>query len=217
MIMVPGDTIIGGRPGFPRSGARAPAAADAGAAPALPLHEARDRFERDYILRTLAEQQGNMSRTAEVLGVERSNLYRKMRAFGIAPRRGRVEGRRRGGLSQRPAVAQAVLENLIGTEARELQIARSAAWTSAAAGTSPMISLSSTDTPYRAASRLTASNTPEDRRLLVVRQVHRYLDDARDAEREPGALTYRKPPLLSRMAAAIFFATSSRSVSRLML
>jgi len=28
-----------------------------------------------------------MSRTAEVLGVERSNLYRKMKAFGIAPSR----------------------------------------------------------------------------------------------------------------------------------
>jgi two-component system, NtrC family, nitrogen regulation response regulator NtrX len=39
------------------------------------------------ILRTLAEQQGNMSRTADVLGVERSNLYRKMKAFGIAPSR----------------------------------------------------------------------------------------------------------------------------------
>ncbi len=51
----------------------------------MPLHDARDRFEREYILRALAEQHGNMSRTAEVLGVERSNLYRKMRAFGIAP------------------------------------------------------------------------------------------------------------------------------------
>jgi DNA-binding NtrC family response regulator len=51
------------------------------------LHEARDQFERDLILRTLAEQQGNMSRTADVLGVERSNLYRKMKAFGIAPSR----------------------------------------------------------------------------------------------------------------------------------
>jgi two-component system nitrogen regulation response regulator NtrX len=50
-------------------------------------YEARDRFERDLILKTLGEQQGNMSRTAEVLGVERSNLYRKMRAFGIAPTR----------------------------------------------------------------------------------------------------------------------------------
>jgi two-component system, NtrC family, nitrogen regulation response regulator NtrX len=53
----------------------------------LPLQEARERFERDYISRTLVNQHGNISRTAEVLGVERSNLYRKMRAFGIAPPR----------------------------------------------------------------------------------------------------------------------------------
>ena len=51
-----------------------------------PLHDARDEFERQYILRALAAQQGNISRTADVLGVERSNLYRKMRAFGILPR-----------------------------------------------------------------------------------------------------------------------------------
>ena len=57
----------------------------------MPLHDARERFERDYILRALAAQQGNMSRTAEALGVERSNLYRKMRAFGIVPAR-RVDG-----------------------------------------------------------------------------------------------------------------------------
>ena len=57
----------------------------------MPLLEARDRFERDYILKALAAQQGNISRTADVLGVERSNLYRKMRAFGIAPSR-RMEG-----------------------------------------------------------------------------------------------------------------------------
>jgi two-component system nitrogen regulation response regulator NtrX len=50
------------------------------------LHEARDEFERQYILRALAAQHGNISRTADVLGVERSNLYRKMRAFGIATR-----------------------------------------------------------------------------------------------------------------------------------
>ena len=52
----------------------------------MSLHDARERFERDYILQTLAAQQGNMSRTADVLGVERSNLYKKLRAFGIAPR-----------------------------------------------------------------------------------------------------------------------------------
>jgi two-component system nitrogen regulation response regulator NtrX len=50
-----------------------------------PLHDARDQFERDYILRALAQQHGNISRTADVLGIERSNLYRKMRGFGIAP------------------------------------------------------------------------------------------------------------------------------------
>ena len=51
------------------------------------LAEARDQFEKDYILRALATANGNMSRTAELLGVERSNLYKKMKAFGIAPRR----------------------------------------------------------------------------------------------------------------------------------
>jgi two-component system nitrogen regulation response regulator NtrX len=56
-----------------------------------PLHVARDRFERDYILKALAAQQGNISRTAEALGVERSNLYRKMKGFGIMPSR-RADG-----------------------------------------------------------------------------------------------------------------------------
>ena len=52
----------------------------------LTLHAARSRFEREFILKALAAQQGNISRTADVLGVERSNLYRKMRALGIAAR-----------------------------------------------------------------------------------------------------------------------------------
>jgi two-component system nitrogen regulation response regulator NtrX len=87
MIMVPGDGISASDLGFLEAGLSGrPRSIEAGAE-RLTLHEARDRFERDLILRTLAEQQGNMSRTAEVLGVERSNLYRKMRAFGIAPSR----------------------------------------------------------------------------------------------------------------------------------
>ena len=88
MIMVPGDTITLGDLSFLEGAATA---ASIGPGPLAPLHEARDRFERDYILRALAAQQGNISRTAEALGVERSNLYRKMRAFGIAPAR-RVDG-----------------------------------------------------------------------------------------------------------------------------
>ncbi len=54
---------------------------------ALTLQEARERFEREYILKALAAQRGNMSRTAKALGVERSNLYRKMRAFRSTPAR----------------------------------------------------------------------------------------------------------------------------------
>jgi len=49
------------------------------------LQEVRAAAEREYILKTLDETKGNVTRTAEVLGLERSNLYRKMKALGIAP------------------------------------------------------------------------------------------------------------------------------------
>jgi two-component system, NtrC family, nitrogen regulation response regulator NtrX len=48
------------------------------------LHQARAAYERDYILKKLDENHGNISRTAEVLGLERSHLYRKMKVLGIA-------------------------------------------------------------------------------------------------------------------------------------
>ncbi|MFB3916725.1 MAG: sigma-54-dependent transcriptional regulator [Terriglobales bacterium] len=48
------------------------------------LHQARAAYERDYILKKLDENHGNVSRAAEVLGLERSHLYRKMKALGIA-------------------------------------------------------------------------------------------------------------------------------------
>jgi two-component system nitrogen regulation response regulator NtrX len=90
MIMVPGDRVSSRDLSFLDQGV-APAGGEppATAKTSLdaPLHAARDRFERDYILRALAAQQGNISRTAEVLGIERSNLYRKMRSFGIATSR----------------------------------------------------------------------------------------------------------------------------------
>jgi two-component system nitrogen regulation response regulator NtrX len=85
MIMVPGDTITLPNLAFLQGAAAlGPEPADT---PPRPLHEARDQFERDYILRALAANHGNISRTADALGVERSNLYRKMRGFGIAPAR----------------------------------------------------------------------------------------------------------------------------------
>jgi two-component system nitrogen regulation response regulator NtrX len=47
------------------------------------LHQARAAYERDYILKKLDENHGNVTRTAEVLGLERSHLYRKMKTLGI--------------------------------------------------------------------------------------------------------------------------------------
>lgn len=47
------------------------------------LSEARLAFDRDFILKKLEENDGNVSRTAEALGIERSHLYRKMKALKI--------------------------------------------------------------------------------------------------------------------------------------
>ena len=51
--------------------------------PNATLHEARDAYEREFILRKLEENQWHMTRTAESLGLERSHLYRRMRTLGI--------------------------------------------------------------------------------------------------------------------------------------
>ena len=50
------------------------------------LQEVREAAEREYILKKLEETNGNVTRTAEMLGLERSNLYRKMKTLGIAPK-----------------------------------------------------------------------------------------------------------------------------------
>ena len=49
----------------------------------LPLRQARARFERQYILARLSANQGNLGNTARELGIERTNLYRKMKQLGI--------------------------------------------------------------------------------------------------------------------------------------
>jgi two-component system, NtrC family, nitrogen regulation response regulator NtrX len=51
------------------------------------LREARDQFERAYIVNELRLNDWNMTRTAERLGIERSHLYRKLKAYGITPPR----------------------------------------------------------------------------------------------------------------------------------
>jgi two-component system nitrogen regulation response regulator NtrX len=50
-----------------------------------PLKEAREAFERAFILAELRAHDWNMTRTAEKLGIERSHLYRKLKAYGITP------------------------------------------------------------------------------------------------------------------------------------
>jgi two-component system nitrogen regulation response regulator NtrX len=47
------------------------------------LSEARMAFDRDYILKKLEENSGNISRTADALGIERSHLYRKLKSLKI--------------------------------------------------------------------------------------------------------------------------------------
>ncbi len=77
-ILVPGDTIdaedihLGTRSAVPTEIARD-----------LTLKQARDEFEKQYILDRLREFGGNVSRTAKALGVERSNLHKKLQAYGI--------------------------------------------------------------------------------------------------------------------------------------
>ena len=93
VIMAPGERIEMRHlpPSFLEETGAASGADDSAEAVALaalgPLAAAREEFEKRYILRRYRESGGNMSRTAEALGVERSNLYRKMKAYGLLPRR----------------------------------------------------------------------------------------------------------------------------------
>ncbi|HKW03339.1 MAG TPA: sigma-54 dependent transcriptional regulator [Vicinamibacterales bacterium] len=80
MIMVPGEVIGAQDLTFLEIPDRPVSVVPASVAP---LYEARDAWERDYILGALSVYEGNISRAADALGVERSNLYRKMRGLGI--------------------------------------------------------------------------------------------------------------------------------------
>jgi two-component system nitrogen regulation response regulator NtrX len=90
VIMTPGDLIEARHLPAPLVGALVPAG-DGAAAAVLSdfpsLAEAREDFEKRYIRKKYQECGGNMSRTAEALQVERSNLYRKMKGYGLIPSR----------------------------------------------------------------------------------------------------------------------------------
>ena len=75
MILAPGDEISAEDLPFADGADVLP--------PDAPLKDARDDFERRYILAVLRRHRGNVTRAAEALGLERSNLYRKLKGYGI--------------------------------------------------------------------------------------------------------------------------------------
>ena len=89
MIMVPGDTVRSrdlppAMRGDPTDRIRILLDEDTAS-----LRDARSAFEKRFIERKLAQCDGNVSKTAELLGIERSNLYRKIRAYDIDVERDR--------------------------------------------------------------------------------------------------------------------------------
>src|SRR5262249_13468658 len=62
---------------------RPPEATDLRPSAGLPLREFRDQIERDFLVMKLEELDWNISRTAQVLGIERTNLHKRLRALGI--------------------------------------------------------------------------------------------------------------------------------------
>jgi two-component system nitrogen regulation response regulator NtrX len=59
---------------------------------ALPLRDAREVFEREYLTAQILRFGGNISRTAAFIGMERSALHRKLKSLGVSPLRGGEEG-----------------------------------------------------------------------------------------------------------------------------
>ena len=88
LIMAPGsvgDPIAADHlpPGF-NAGALVPSGGEMGAEiMGLPLREAREIFEREYLLAQVERFGGNISKTAEFVGMERSALHRKLKSLGV--------------------------------------------------------------------------------------------------------------------------------------
>jgi len=91
VIMTPGRTITATH--LPESVTYGEAAREAGAGrldavlELASLREAREEFEKEFILQKLEEHNWNISKTAEAIELERSNLHRKMKLYGIDGKR----------------------------------------------------------------------------------------------------------------------------------
>jgi DNA-binding NtrC family response regulator len=71
----------------PRAAGAAPppgGAADLSRYGEVPLRELRDLVERDYILKKLEEHDWNITQAAQALGVERTNLHKKIKQHGLS-------------------------------------------------------------------------------------------------------------------------------------
>src|SRR6266567_108117 len=86
VIMTPGRTItdahmpgyLAGKDGREEGGARLDSFRDVSS-----LREAREEFEKEFIIQKLEENDWNISKTAEAIELERSNLHRKIKSYGI--------------------------------------------------------------------------------------------------------------------------------------
>ncbi len=83
VIMTPANVVTASDMPLSIRGARAQATPDIFDTQLLKV--ARRNFEKEFILRRLKECGGNIARTAESIGIERSHLYRKIRSYGIEP------------------------------------------------------------------------------------------------------------------------------------
>jgi len=90
VVMAPGETVGYREVMEALQMNPAPQGAGIGSPTPATLREARARFERQYILERLAANEGSLMRTARDLGIERTNLYRKMKQLGI--RSGDMDG-----------------------------------------------------------------------------------------------------------------------------
>ncbi|KAA0888858.1 sigma-54-dependent transcriptional regulator [Oryzomonas rubra] len=90
LIMTPGRAITGADVPELRGTQPLPDVPDHrpdGGQPMATLREAREGFEREFIIHRLEENDWNISRTAEVIELERSNLHRKIKSYGIDVRK----------------------------------------------------------------------------------------------------------------------------------
>jgi len=90
LIMAPGDEISAADVEAALNPSPAAVLASAGAAGAgvnvdlnLPIREAREQFEREYLLHQLKLAGGSVGKLSKVVGLERTHLYRKLRALGV--------------------------------------------------------------------------------------------------------------------------------------